>query len=85
MFEKEKKKNQGGEWSEEEWKEGREEPKYCFSFFLITILINEEYFRFSHLLMYFLYKFTIIFVKSSLNHENHIFSDICANILKLVA
>ena len=52
--------------------------------FLITISINEGYFLFSHLLMYFLCRFTI-FVKSSLNHGNHILSDICENILKLVA
>ena len=48
------------------------------------VSLNEGYFRFSDLLMYFLCRFTIIFVKSSLNHENHILSDICVNILKLV-
>ena len=50
----------------------------------LLVSLNEGYFRFSHLLMYFLCRFTIIFLKSSLNHEKHILSDICVNILKLV-
>ena len=55
----------------------------------LSVFINERYFRFSHMLIYFLYKFKIIFLKSNLNHENHILSDIYIyiyiyNILKLV-
>ena len=63
MFRKEKQKNQGREWlREEERKEVREGPKYCFSFFfLITVFINEGYFRFLHLLMSFLWRFTFAY------------------------
>ena len=59
-------------------------PKYYFYLFLITIIINERYFRFSYLFICFLCKFIIIFVKSNLNHKNHILNDTYANILNLV-
>ena len=73
MFRLEKQKNHGGEWlGEEEQNEGEKTKILCYFFFLITVVINKGYFLFLHFLMYFFYKFTIIFVKSNLNHENHI-------------
>ena len=61
-----------GEKNGWEKKNGRTEDKdqnivFPF-FFLIIVSINEEYLLFSHLFIYFLCKFTIIFLKSSLNH-----------------
>ena len=63
MFEMEKQENREGEWSGEERKEGREESKYCFFsfYFKIIVSINEGYFWFSSLLIYFLWRFIIIF------------------------
>ena len=40
-------------------------------------------FQFSYLIMYFLYKFTIIFFKNNLNHEIIILNNTCTNIFKL--
>ena len=59
---------------------------FSFSFLFFTFSwINKGQFWFSHLLMYFLCRFTNIFLKSNLNHEIAILSDICTNIFKLMA
>ena len=58
-----------------------------FFFFLNFFNFNwiyEGHFQCSHLLMYFLNIFTIIFLNSNLNHKIAILSGICTNIFKFM-